>query len=662
MDQTREVVLVNMPFANLRWPNLGLSLLKAAVQRKGIPCRILYLNYDFAEQIGYDVYQWIADHFAFTLGGERLFSRHYFGRFPTSNREYVEEVLRAADPHFSERDELEFTRLTAEAKTFLEKAAAAYPWQQALVVGFATTFQQTMPSLALAKRIKAICPSVTIVFGGAACEGEMGTALAEQFPEIDYVFLGEADYTFPEFILRLQAGQLDGALPPGVISGKAVRGSAKPQDDSAAFSALIRLPVMNGSRPDFAPVSVLVEDLENLPYPDFDDFFARYEASDLNGLFEPVLFFEMSRGCWWGQKHHCAFCGLNGQSMRYRSKSAQRILAELKFLTQRYPATQGCAADNILDFRAFDSLLPQLEAAQLPFHFACELKANLTRQQVGQLLRAGLGAAQLGIETFDSDLLKRIDKGALGVQNLQTLKWFTEAGIEVEWNWLYGFPGETPLTYERLVQLVPQIVHLAPPLGVGRVRMDRFSPFVQHPERFGMIRPRPSRAFRHVYPFSEEILNRLAYYFEFDFAEGLNPDIEGRRLVTAISRWREDHTSARLTMHRDEDGTLLITDTRPTFGFRQHRLRGWEAALYLFCDAARGPGAIRDWLASRPAIASKACYDALERWQRDGILLRWDDRFLALAIWVPEQSELYQAARNVKARIEQHWAERRAHI
>ena len=662
MEQTREVVLVNMPFANLRWPNLGLSLLKAAVQRKGIPCRILYLNYDFAEQIGYDLYQWIADHFAFTLGGERLFSCHYFGRFPTSNQEYIEEVLRAADPDFSPRDEEEFTRLTKEAQTFLERVAAAYPWQQALVVGFATTFQQTMPSLALARRIKAICPTVTIVFGGAACEGEMGVALAERFPEIDYVFLGEADHTFPEFVARLQTGQLHGRLPHGIISRQDVTGSARRQGASWASTPSSALPVLNGPQTDDLPDSTLVEDLDHLPYPDFDDFFARYEASDLKSFFEPVLFFEMSRGCWWGQKHHCAFCGLNGRSMRYRSKSPERILAELKFLTRRYPATQGCAADNILDFRAFESLLPRLEAAQLPFHFACELKANLTRAQVGQLLRAGLGAAQLGIETFDSELLKRIDKGALGVQNLQTLKWFTEAGVDVEWNWLYGFPGEIPLTFERLVQLVPHIVHLAPPLGVGRVRMDRFSPFFEHPERFGMIRPRPFRAFHHVYPFSDKVLQRLAYYFEFDLIEGLNPDIEARPLLTAISQWREDHASARLTMRRHDDGTLLITDNRPKFGFRQHRLRGWEAQLYLFCDTARGPGAIRDWLASHPDVGGDECDDTLRRWQQEGILLCWDDRYLALAVWVPEQSDLYQAARRVEARIERHRAERHAHV
>ena len=42
------------------------------------------------------------------------------------------------------------------------------------------------------------------------------------------------------------------------------------------------------------------------------------------------LFFETSRGCWWGQIHHCLFCGLNGDTIAYRSKSPGRAVEELR--------------------------------------------------------------------------------------------------------------------------------------------------------------------------------------------------------------------------------------------------------------------------------------------------------------------------------------------
>jgi hypothetical protein len=45
-------LLVNMPFSNLRWPNLGPSLLAAALGRRGIVSDTVYLNFDLAEQKG----------------------------------------------------------------------------------------------------------------------------------------------------------------------------------------------------------------------------------------------------------------------------------------------------------------------------------------------------------------------------------------------------------------------------------------------------------------------------------------------------------------------------------------------------------------------------------------------------------------------------------
>ena len=67
-----------MPFGTLRWPHLGLSLLKACIIGRGIPCDVAYFNFDFAERLGLEHYHWLADDFAFVLGGERLFAKHYF--------------------------------------------------------------------------------------------------------------------------------------------------------------------------------------------------------------------------------------------------------------------------------------------------------------------------------------------------------------------------------------------------------------------------------------------------------------------------------------------------------------------------------------------------------------------------------------------------------
>src|SRR4029078_9458024 len=61
------------------------------------------------------------------------------------------------------------------------------------IVGFSSTFQQNIPSLALARELKRRHPGVKILFGGANCEDEMGRELHRSFPFLDVVCSGEAD-------------------------------------------------------------------------------------------------------------------------------------------------------------------------------------------------------------------------------------------------------------------------------------------------------------------------------------------------------------------------------------------------------------------------------------------------------------------------------------
>jgi ribosomal peptide maturation radical SAM protein 1 len=616
------VLLVNMPFSSLRWPNIGPSLLKAALVGRGIACDVAYLSFDFAERVGLEHYNWIADHFAFVLGGERLFASHYFhGRLPDDDR-YFRDVLLPADDGLTEQDRTDFFATSRHVEPFLDRAAAAIDWSRYAVVGFAASFQQTMPSMCLARRVKSLNPEAKIALGGAACESEMGIELLRQFPEVDYVFLGEADLTFPAVVEQILAGR-PVEVPPGVVARESVYGDLLP--------ACCELPMP----PDSS--AFLVRDMDALPYPDFDDYFARLKTSPLKDRIDPLLFYETSRGCWWGQKHHCAFCGLNGATLAFRSKSPARVVDELRYLAQRYGVHRGCAADNILDYRYFKTLLPQLAEAKLDFKFVCELKCNLTRQQVEALLAAGLGAAQLGIETFVTPILKRIDKGANALQNLQTLKWFSEPGIEVKWNLLYGFPDEDPADYQALAELVPSLVHLAPPLAVGRVRMDRFSRYFEAPDAFGMVNPRPNRAFHYVYPFGRDVLGRMAYYYEYDYADGRNPLDYAAATLDAVQTWQELGRSVTFTSHDGPGGVLILHDTRPLAAAFQRRLAGLDRQLYLFCDAGRSLRAIVEHAeqSSGEAVDEAKIRQTLDTWVQERIMVFMDDRYLSLALRKP---------------------------
>jgi hypothetical protein len=47
-----KVILLSMPFGSLDRPALGISLLKAGLEGKGITCDVRYLTFTFAELVG----------------------------------------------------------------------------------------------------------------------------------------------------------------------------------------------------------------------------------------------------------------------------------------------------------------------------------------------------------------------------------------------------------------------------------------------------------------------------------------------------------------------------------------------------------------------------------------------------------------------------------
>ncbi|MHB1034244.1 MAG: RiPP maturation radical SAM C-methyltransferase [Pirellulales bacterium] len=611
------VLVVNMPFCSLRWPAIGPSLLKAGLERQGIGCDVAYFSFDFAEAVGLAAYQWISDAFGFVLGGERVFAKTLFKDNLPDDETYYLEILRRADPELTAEERHEYEQTSRAVEPFLDRCLAQTDWSRYALVGFSTTFQQTVASLALARRIKEAHPAICIAMGGANCEGEMGRAILEQFSWIDFVFSGEADLGFPELAARLLAGGPAPAIPGMFVRGEpAPSGRAEPGIDN------------------------LVADLDALPDPDYDDYFRRLSESPLRDEIKPLLLFETARGCWWGEKRRCTFCGLNGNAAGFRAKSPGRAVEELRHLVERYGIRNACATDNIMDFRYYDTFLPALARANLGVALEYELKTNLSREQVKALVAAGLRAAQLGIETFLTPVLRLMRKGVTGIENLQTLKWFTEAGIEVKWNFLYGFPGERPEDYAALPELFSALVHLAPPQAAGQVRLDRFSSYFESPEAFGLANVRPNAAYRHVYPASEDVLARLAYYHEFDYADGRRPaDYMGPALA-ALAAWQDQAPRGSLRYLDRSDGVLVLNDSRPGAGVFQRRLTGPERAAYLVCDTARSFAQIvayvRQACGEIPDLEARLAR-VLDDWLATRIIVRLDDRYLSLALVSPNE-------------------------
>ena len=618
------VLLVTMPFSFANTPSLGLTLLKGAVQRKGFPCDIRYLQLDFTRVIGKDLYYRIAQFAPRMLIGEWIFTHLLFDNQLPGIKDYVNNILSRNGELIDEEFIAQLPVLREQAGEYIESCLQAVSWDDYDVIGFTSTFAQNMSSLALAKRIKESYPNKLIVFGGANCEDEMGMELHHRFPFIDFVCSGESDLLFPALLERLEtrSGFKD-------LSGLIYR-------DEGQTIANDR----------FAPA---IFDLDQLPYLDFDDYFEQLDEYGLD--FSPAeisLPLETSRGCWWGAKTHCTFCGLNDETLVYRSKSEDRVLDEFAYLAHRYPAYRRIdVVDKIMDMRYFRKVIPGLIERQLGLDIFYFVKANLTKQQVKMLKQAGILRIQPGIESLDTGVLQLMRKGTTSLQNIQLLKWTTEVGLDTIWNFITGFPMEDPHAYADMADFLPSIYHLQPPAGgSGQVRLDRFSPFYEDTAAFQMTNVRPTSAYSYIYPFPQENLRRLAYYFDFDYVDGRQPKVYSDVLDRAVERWHQLENPGVLLSMIAQD-RLLIYDTRPMRTCTEFELRDYRKAIYEYCDEARTLASIIQYLESDKAVLTGLGEMLFETedvrnflgWAViNQLMLERDDRYLSLALPMDEQA------------------------
>jgi ribosomal peptide maturation radical SAM protein 1 len=604
-------VLVSMPFMSPDRPSIQLGLLKAIGEQHGFAVRTLHANLDFAKWIGADYYRALAGARG-PLVGDWLFSVAAFGTGAPDPAgclldEYAGELPDLAGDWPQARERLLRTR-DHDIPRWLDSLVSSYPWHEVDVTGFTCTFQQNTASFALARLLKQRYPRLVTVFGGASFDGEMGRELTRRVECIDVAVSGEADAAFPA-LLRALADGADPASVPGVCrraNGQCVATAPEPPDGG----------------------------LDDLPVPDYAEYFERAEHLGLlarDTRHQVWVPFESARGCWWGAKHQCTFCGLNGTAIRFRAKSPSRVLTELAELSRRHRSFRFEAVDNILDPRYLKELFPAIADDSADYQFFYEVKANLTRAQLRGLAQGGVTHLQPGLESLSSRVLRLMDKGVRGAQNVNLLRWARYYGIDVAWSVLWGFPGETAEDYAAQAAAVPQLVHLQPPEGSGRIRLERFSPLHAEPDRFGILRCTPERSYRYVYPEAVD-LDRVAYFFDYVLADPL-PEDTYDPLRRALAGWTDAWAAQprpSLT-YRSVPGMLQIYDARHPGRGGTYTFEGDLAAIYLACTARPTTAAA---MRNRLPSARSAGYveEALAEFQRRGLVFRDEDLVVALAL------------------------------
>jgi ribosomal peptide maturation radical SAM protein 1 len=486
---------------------------------------------------------------------------------------------------------------------FLDQAVERVLASGADVVGFSTTFSQNAASLALARRVKRRRPDVVTLFGGGNCDGPMGPALHRNFPWVDYVVSGEGELAFVALLDALSARR-----PVTDVPGLCWR------DDDGAQR-------VNPPGPTVP--------IQSVPRPDYSRWQRAFAASRTGQLVTPQLVMESARGCWWGEKHHCTFCGLNGLAMTFRAKPAQAFLDDLRALVGEHRVLDVVMVDNIMDYGYFAELLPRLAELDWDLRLRYEVKANLRREQLAALAAAGVRHVQPGIEHLSSRVLKLMDKGVHATQNVQVLRDCDDLGVTVDWNFLYGFPGETVDDYRVVVDQLPALVHLQPPAGVVRILLERFSPFFDRPD-LGFGYRRPSAQYDHVYDLPAAELADLAYQFDTQ-PKGISGEIEVA-LREAVRRWQQLHERSTLVM-REAGNDLVVEDRRAGWPARDHVLSDpVDRALYEALETPHSlDGLVAVTAAAGPSLATGDVLARVESFRHRGLVFEEGGRVVALA-------------------------------
>jgi ribosomal peptide maturation radical SAM protein 1 len=334
---------------------------------------------------------------------------------------------------------------------------------------------------------------------------------------------------------------------------------------------------------------------------DYDDFVRELAAQPFPA--EMVLCFETSIGCWWGQKSHCTFCGLNSNSMEYRALEADDAVSLIQGLVDRYGDVCKSfeAVDNILSHRYFADVLPRLRMPDDVSLFY-EVKANLSEAQVRQLAEARVTRIQPGMESISTEALKLLRKGVDAARNVTLLRNCRANDIFVDWNLLVAIPGESPAMYEQILGAAPHLVHLQPPAGAFEIRFDRYSPYFKDPAQFG-VELAPFRFYSYLYPFGEPWLSRLAYFFE--SATGPRGGDETRVCIAGVremingwrARWEEAQPPV---LEFDQWATVpAVVDTREPGHPRTYTLDAAEEVTLEFLQRPRSLAQVQQHLAER---------------------------------------------------------------
>lgn len=280
---------------------------------------------------------------------------------------------------------------------------------------------------------KKVFPRLPIIWGGKYPTIDPVRALRRH--DIDFVCVGEGLDAFGEFLSAL-AGKEDLTHIPNIW--------AKSRDGEIIAQSI---------RP-------LRDTLDDLPFLNWEIF----ADSHFYRPYEGKVYRSGDHMLNWGCANHCTYCINHLYHKMYKNKyfmrrySIERIINELKFLTDRYSLQFFRFFDEDFLMRPLRNFAELSEAyksdVNLPFVIETNPK-SVTKEKVKLLKNMNCVSASLGVETGDphlrKDILGRVDTEE---EIIRAFRLLNDAGIRTSSFIMLGIPFETRQTYEKTVEVL----------------------------------------------------------------------------------------------------------------------------------------------------------------------------------------------------------------
>ena len=328
------------------------------------------------------------------------------------------------------------------------------------LVGISFMTNQFGAALKVAQVSKKVYPEVPVVVGGNHVSALPEEIIANDF--IDYAVVREGELTFLKLVQSLDMGLNNWNEIDGLVYKQ------------------------NGSI-ERNPNQALIEDLDSIPFPKWDDFPIKAYSEKILGTVRelPVFSILTSRGC----PGKCAFCSSHTVfTRRFRKRSAENIFSEMEFLENRYGACHFNFIDDTLtvDKGRVRDLCELLIENNKEYRWIANARVNtVDKDLLDQMYLAGCRNICFGVESGDPLVRKRIGKGISDTQIQNAHKWAKEAGLIVSSFFMVGNLGESWESIKQTIDLAKELQSDHPSCTIATPYPD--TQFMKEAERNGWL-------------------------------------------------------------------------------------------------------------------------------------------------------------------------------